>query len=170
MGAYSPYYVQSYSKGVIKITVSAKAEKGAVMHPNLERAKEAMKAEKLTCVLTEGGVMFKSKDKGVQPLLDWMNSGNNYMSYMIADKVIGRAAAFIDIAMGIREVYAEVMSEGAKTLLENNHVVVNYDTLVPEILNADKTDLCPLEKAVEGIENAAEALMPIELALIRMNG
>ncbi|MDE6732834.1 MAG: DUF1893 domain-containing protein [Oscillospiraceae bacterium] len=129
-----------------------------------------MKAEKLTCVLTEGGVMFKSKDKGVQPLLDWMNSGNNYMSYMIADKVIGRAAAFIDIAMGIREVYAEVMSEGAKTLLENNHVVVNYDTLVPEILNADKTDLCPLEKAVEGIENAAEALMPIELALIRMNG
>ena len=140
------------------------------MHPNLERAKEAMKAEKLTCVLTEGGVMFKSKDKGVQPLLDWMNSGNNYMSYMIADKVIGRAAAFIDIAMGIREVYAEVMSEGAKTLLENNHVVVNYDTLVPEILNADKTDLCPLEKAVEGIENAAEALMPIELALIRMNG
>lgn len=150
--------------------VSAKAEKGAVMHPNLERAKEAMKAEKLTCVLTEGGVMFKSKDKGVQPLLDWMNSGNNYMSYMIADKVIGRAAAFIDIAMGIREVYAEVMSEGAKTLLENNHVVVNYDTLVPEILNADKTDLCPLEKAVEGIETAGDALMPIELALIRMQG
>ncbi len=138
------------------------------MHPNLERAKEAMKAEKLTCVLTEGGIMFKSKDKGVQPLLDWMNSGNNYMSYMIADKVIGRAAAFIDIAMGIREVYAEVMSESAKTLLENNHVVVNYDTLVPEILNADKTDLCPLEKAVEGIDNYPDALMPIELALIRM--
>lgn len=140
------------------------------MHPDLERAKEVLKADKCTCILTLGSVMFKSKDKGVQPLLDWMNSGNNYMSYMIADKVIGRAAAFIDIAMGIREVYAEVMSESAKTLLENNHVVVNYDTLVPEILNADKTDLCPLEKAVEGIENAADALMPIELALIRMNG
>ena len=139
------------------------------MHPDLEKAKEVLKKEKLTCVLTLGNVMFKSKDKGVQPLLDWMNSGNNYMSYMIADKVIGRAAAFIDIAMGIREVYAEVMSESAKTLLENNHVVVNADTIVPEILNKDKTDLCPLEKAVEGIENAADALMPIELALIRMN-
>lgn len=138
------------------------------MHPDLERAKEVLKKEKLTCVLTLGNVMFKSKDKGVQPLLDWMNSGNNYMSYMIADKVIGRAAAFIDIAMGIREVYAEVISESAKTLLENNHVVVTADTIVPEILNKDKTELCPLEKAVEGIENAAEALMPIELALVRM--
>lgn len=139
------------------------------MHPDLEKAKEILKKEKCTCVLTSGSLTFKSKDKGVQPLLDWMNSGNNYMSYMIADKVIGRAAAFIDIAMGIREVYAEVMSESAKELLENNHIVVNADTFVPEILNSDKSDLCPLEKAVEGITNAAEALMPIELALIRMN-
>ena len=47
------------------------------MHPDLEKAKEVLKKEKLTCVLTLGNVMFKSKDKGVQPLLDWMNSGNN---------------------------------------------------------------------------------------------
>lgn len=140
------------------------------MHEDLERAKAALKADKCTCVLTLGTVMFKSKEKGVQPLLDWMNSGNNYMGYMIADKVVGRAAAFIDIAMGIREVYAEVISEGAKELLENNHVAVTADTIVPEILNSDKTDSCPLEKAVAGITNAADALMPIELALIRMNG
>lgn len=140
------------------------------MHPDLEKAKAALKNDKCTCVLTLGAVMFKSSEKGVQPLLDWMNSGNNYMGYMVADKVVGRAAAFIDIAMGIREVYAEVMSESAKALLEKNHVMVTADTIVPEILNSDKSDACPLEKAVEGIENAAEALMPIELALIRMKG
>ena len=140
------------------------------MHPDLEKAKETLKNDKCTCVLTLGNVMFKSKERGVQPLLDWMNSGNNYMGYMIADKVVGRAAAFIDIAMGIREVYAEVMSEGAKELLEKNHVEAHADTIIPQIMNNDKSDVCPLEKAVEGIENAAEALMPIELALIRMNG
>lgn len=140
------------------------------MHPDLEKAKAALKGENCTCVLTLGSVMFKSKEKGVQPLLDWMNSGNNYMGYMVADKVVGRAAAFIDIAMGIREVFAEVMSEGAKELLEKNHIEVYADNIVPEILNCDKSDLCPLEKAVEGIENAADALMPIELTLIRMNG
>ena len=140
------------------------------MHPDLEKAKATLKNDNCTCVLTLGSVMFKSKERGVQPLLDWMNSGNNYMGYMIADKVVGRAAAFIDIAMGIREVYAEVMSEGAKELLEKNHVEVSADTIVPQIMNSDKSDVCPLEKAVEGIENAAEALRPIELALIRMNG
>lgn len=140
------------------------------MHPDLEKAKAALKNDKCTCVLTLGSVMFKSTERGVQPLLDWMNSGNNYMGYMVADKVVGRAAAFIDIAMGIREVYAEVMSEGAKELLEKNHVAAYADTIIPQIMNHDKSDVCPLEKAVEGIENAAEALMPIELALIRMNG
>ena len=140
------------------------------MHPDLERAKEMLKADNCTCVLGLGSVMFKSKEKSVQPLLDWMNSGNNYMGYMVADKVVGRAAAFIDIAMGVREVYAEVMSEGAKELLEKNHIEAYADTVVPQIMNNDKSDVCPLEKAVEGIENAAEALMPIELALIRMNG
>ena len=140
------------------------------MHPDLEKAKAALKGDKCTCVLTLGSVMFKSKERGVQPLLDWMNSGNNYMGYMVADKVVGRAAAFIDIAMGIRAVYAETMSEGAKELLEKNHVEVFADNVVPQIMNNDKSDVCPLEKAVEGIDNAAEALMPIELALIRMNG
>lgn len=138
------------------------------MHPDLERAKAALKADKCTCILTLGTVMFKSKEKGVQPLLDWMNSGNNYMGYMIADKVVGRAAAFIDIAMGIRAVYAEVISEPAKELLERNHIEVDADTVVPDILNSDKSDRCLLEKAVDGIENAGDALMPIELALIRM--
>lgn len=140
------------------------------MHPDLENAKAVLKNDNCTCVLTLGSVLFKSKEKGVQPLLDWMNSGNNYMGYMVADKVVGRAAAFIDIAMGIREIYAEIMSEGAKELLEKNHVAAYADTIVPQIMNKDKSDICPLEKAVEGIENAAEALMPIELALIRMNG
>lgn len=139
------------------------------MHPELEKAMTAVKNEGCTCALTLGNVIFKSKDKSVQPLFDWMNSGNNYMGYMLADKVVGKAAAFIMIAMGIREIYAQVISEPAKALLEKEHVVVNADLVVPEILDKDKTEKDPLERAVESYENAAEALMPIELALIRLN-
>lgn len=139
------------------------------MHPELEKAMTAVKNEGCTCALTLGNVIFKSKDKSVQPLLDWMNSGNNYMGYMLADKIVGKAAAFIMIAMGIREIYAQVISEPAKALLEKEHVVVNADLVVPEILDKDKAEKDPLERAVESYENAAEALMPIELALIRLN-
>lgn len=139
------------------------------MHPELEKAMTAVKNEGCTCALTLGNVIFKSKDKSVRPLLDWMNSGNNYMGYMLADKIVGKAAAFIMIAMGIREIYAQVISEPAKALLEKEHVVVNADLVVPEILDKDKAEKDPLERAVESYENAAEALMPIELALIRLN-
>lgn len=139
------------------------------MHQDLESAKTALKTEKCSCVLTLGSVMFKSYEKGVRPLLDWLNSGNSYVGYMIADKVVGKAAAFINVALGVREVYAEVMSESAKELLEKNHIAAYADEVVPEILTKDKSDVCPLEKAVAGIDNPGEALMPIELALIRMN-
>lgn len=139
------------------------------MHPELEKAMTAVKNEGCTCALTLGNVIFKSKDKSVRSLLDWMNSGNNYMGYMLADKIVGKAAAFIMIAMGIREIYAQVISEPAKALLEKEHVVVNADLVVPEILDKDKAEKDPLERAVESYENAAEALMPIELALIRLN-
>ena len=139
------------------------------MHPDLEKAKSALKSENCTCVLALGHVIFRSSESGLKPLMDWMYSGNNYMGFMVADKIVGRAAAFIIIAMGIREVYAEVISEPAKKLLENNQISVTAETVVPEILNADKTDVYPLDKAVEGIENAADALMTIELDIVRMN-
>ena len=138
------------------------------MHPDLETAKTALKTENCTCVLALGNVIFRSSESGLKPLMDWMYSGNNYMGFMIADKVVGRAAAFIDIAMGVREVYAEVISEPAKKLLEYHQIAVTAETIVPEILNADKTDVYPPDKAVEGIESAADALMPIELAVARM--
>lgn len=139
------------------------------MHPDLENAKEALKTENCSCVLAMGNIMFKSHERGVRPLVDWLNSGNSYVGYMIADKVVGRAAAFIHIALGVREVYAEVMSEGAKELLDKNHINAYAGEIIPEILTKDGTETCPLERAVEGIENPGEALMPIELALIRMN-
>jgi len=150
------------------------------MHPELEKAMTAVKNEGCTCALTLGNVIFKSKDKSVQPLLDWMNSGNNYMGYMLADKIVGKAAAFIMIAMGIREIYAQVISEPAKALLEKEHVVVNADLVVPEILDTKIYDevirveneaaletgrrIARTEGVLVGISSGAAAWAAIELA------
>ena len=172
-----PLVVRIYNQAALNIyilinnsnCIPPRRRKEQTMHPDLEKAKSALKSENCTCVLALGNVIFRSSESGLKPLMDWMYSGNNYMGFMVADKIVGRAAAFIIIAMGIREVYAEVISESAKKLLENNQISVTAETVVPEILNADKTDVYPLDKAVEGIENAADALMPIELAIVRMN-
>ncbi len=139
------------------------------MHQDLERAKEAMIFEGYTCVITLDNIMFKSKDKGLQPLLDWLYSGNKYAGWRLCDKVVGRAAAYLHIILGVREIYADVISQPAKELLEENNVTVNADEIVPAILNDAKDGPHPLETAVENITDVNDSIMAIELAIKRMN-
>lgn len=139
------------------------------MNQDLERAKETMIFDGYTCIITHENIMFKSKDKGVQPLLDWLYSGNKYTGWRLCDKVVGKAAAYLHIILGVREIYADVISEPAKKLLEDNNVVVNAAEIVPEILNDAKDGPHPLETAVENITDINDSIMTIELALKRMN-
>ena len=138
------------------------------MHADLERAKETLIFDGCTCVITLDNVMFKSKEKGVQPLLDWLYSGNKYTGWRLCDKVVGKAAAYLHIILGVREIYAEVISQPAKELLEENNVTVNADEIVPEILNEAKDGPHPLETAVENITDINDSIMAIELAVKRM--
>lgn len=138
------------------------------MHPDLEKAKSILDTKKATCVLVRDSVLFISAEKGLTPLLDWANSGNNYVGFMIADKIVGRAAALIDISLGVRGVYAEIISEPAQKLLKDNNILVFGENVVPEILNADMSDVYPVDKAVKNIENAAYAFEPIERAVAEM--
>lgn len=139
------------------------------MHDDLERAKEMMIFDGYTCVITLDGVAFKSKETGLQPLLDWMYSGNKYTGWRLCDKVVGRAAAFLHIILGVREIYADVISAPAKQLLEEHNVTVNAAEIVPEILNETMDGPNPLETAVENITDANDSIMAIELAVKRMN-
>ncbi|MBD5383763.1 MAG: DUF1893 domain-containing protein [Ruminococcaceae bacterium] len=139
------------------------------MHQDLERAKEAMIFEGYTCVITLDNIMFKSKDKGLQPLLDWLYSGNKYTGWRLCDKIVGKAAAYLHIILGVREIYADVISQPAKELLEENNVTVNAGEIVPAILNDAKDAPHPLETAVENITDVNDSIMAIELAIKRMN-
>ncbi|MFI3295407.1 MAG: DUF1893 domain-containing protein [Rikenellaceae bacterium] len=64
---------------------------------------------------------------------------------MLADKVIGVGAASIMILSGVREVYADVISQRALALLEREGVVVSHAQVVPYIINRLGDGQCPLE-------------------------
>ncbi|MBD5130651.1 MAG: DUF1893 domain-containing protein [Ruminococcaceae bacterium] len=139
------------------------------MHQDLERAKEAMELNGYTCVITFDSVMFKSNERGVQPLLDWLYSGNKYSGWRLCDKVVGKAAAYLHIILGVREIYAEVISQSAKELLEENNITVNAGEIVPAILNETKDAPHPLETVADGITDINDSVIAIEMALRRMN-
>lgn len=106
-----------------------------------------------SCVLGRNGVIIaRDKGRGIKPLLVFLDSGK-LDGAIVADKIIGRAAAAICIVGGVEEVYAKVMSEGAKELLEKHNVKVSYKEITKEIINRQKNGICPMEAKVHGIDD-----------------
>ena len=64
---------------------------------------------------------------------------------VIADKVIGKVAGSILAVAGVKEIYADVMSQYAIPVLEQNGIQYEYKNLVEYIQNNDKTGMCPME-------------------------
>lgn len=64
---------------------------------------------------------------------------------VIADKVIGKVAGSILTVAGVKEIYADVMSQYALPVLEQNHVKYEYKNLTDYVQNNDKTGMCPME-------------------------
>ena len=64
---------------------------------------------------------------------------------IIADKVIGKVAASILTVSGVIEIYAEVISEIAIPVLEENKIKYQFNQKVPFIKNQDDTGMCPME-------------------------
>lgn len=64
---------------------------------------------------------------------------------IIADKVIGKVAGSILAFAGVKEIYTDVISKYAITVLEKNNINYEYGKLVDYIQNNDKTGMCPME-------------------------
>ena len=110
-----------------------------------------------TCVLYNGETEIVSSERGVSFLLGLYNSGKNYSGYVSADKVVGKGAALLYAILGIKEIYAFVISESALSVLNNNDITCTYDTLVPHIINRRGDGICPIECATMDIVNPADA-------------
>ena len=121
---------------------------------------------KADCVVVTGGEMRTGRGRGVSPLLAFHDRGAGVLrGATVVDKVIGRAAAAILISGGARSVHGLTMSADGKAYLEAHGIAASCDRLVPRILNADRTGLCPLEQAVAGKEKPEEALAALRLKI-----
>lgn len=127
------------------------------MHPDLENCKAILENENLTCVVKRGDKLLKTTDRGIKPFLLWIENGEDLQGAVAADKVVGKAAAFLMEKAGISAVYAAVLSEPAETVLKNAGIAYAFDRLVPRIQNRAGDGLCPMESAVMEIDNAETA-------------
>lgn len=125
---------------------------------DLERARHLLMAGTYTCVLCKGDLLYTSTARGVRPVLDWITTGQDLSGFSAADKVVGKAAAFLFIRAGIVRLYTRVISGPALDVLRAGGISVEYDSLVPGIINRAGDGPCPMESAVSGTDDPDEAL------------
>lgn len=132
------------------------------MKADLEKATDALNGGDYTCVLCKGDVVYTSTQRGVKPLVEWIDSGVDLNGFSAADKIVGKAAAFLYVLLGVKAVYAHVMSEAAIRVLSENGIECRCDTSVEKIINRANTGICPMEEAVGGISSPNEALTAVK--------
>lgn len=130
---------------------------------NLDKAKDILSSNKYTLVLVSDDDVQTDTLRGVRPLLG--RYGKNFSMYSAADKVIGKGAAFLYVLLGIKEIYAHIISKPALDVLKNNDIHVEYDLLVDNIINHNNTGFCPIEMATTNISSPDEALVAIRETL-----
>ena len=128
------------------------------MTNSLEHARKILEMGGYTCVLCKGEKTYFSNEHGVKPLLTWIHEKTIEQGCCAADQIVGKAAAFLYIKLGITELYAKVISEQAIPILEEYGILFAYDQVVAFIMNRKGDDMCPMEKTVVGIEDPESAV------------
>jgi hypothetical protein len=135
---------------------------------DLSLAKQALFEGGFTLIAAKNGkVLFRSQSHGVSDMLAMIDELRTLTEgACLADSVVGRAAALLCVYSKIAAVYGAKMSEGAVSILKAKGIGYELGTLVPKILNRDKSDICPYDRAVLATEDpnvALESLKALKL-------
>lgn len=134
------------------------------MKSKLEKAVCQLHERDTSCVIINGKKeVWSSEALGIKPLMSKLREDKAaFTGCVIADRVVGKAAALLAVLGGADAIYGEVMSESAATLLEQKGMYFEYETKVPYIENRTRTGRCPMEEAVLSTDDPKEAFLRLE--------
>ena len=134
----------------------------------LAQLRERLESEGLSCIAVKGERTLTSTQRGIRPLLAWLEQGEDISGGIAADRIVGKAAALLYALMGVRAVYAQVLSESGLSVLREHGIQAEYGVLTERIINRAGTGLCPMEEAVLGISDPAAARTALEEQVRRL--
>ena len=123
-----------------------------------------------SCVIcSDSGEMRTFSRRGVADLLALLHGEPRFLrGAFVADKVVGKGAAALMSLGGVAELYTDVISTPARTLLEQNGITVTAGVESPNIRNRAGDGICPVETLCADCTTAAECLPKIEDFVARM--
>ena len=126
---------------------------------DLEIAKQTLRKKELTLAIVKNGeVLFETRSHRIIGFFGAIEQlGDKLEGASLADRVAGKAIALLCVYAKIKEVYAEVLSKKAKAVFEQNGIHHEWKELVENVLDLNKSGVCPFEKAAADISDSREA-------------
>lgn len=101
--------------------------------------------------------------RGVADLFELSASNPSFLrDAEVADRVVGRGAAFLFVRGNVARIYARIISSGALGVLRRGGVEVDFDAEVSNIVNRTGTGICPVEQLTSATDSPDEAFALIE--------
>ena len=123
------------------------------MMTDLQRAKTLLEDENYTCVLCRGETIMTSTKRDVKPLVDMLDGTENLNGFSAADKIVGKAAAMLYVLLGVKEVYAQVLSRAGAEVFSKYKIAYECGELTENIINRKGDGICPMEQADQEIDD-----------------
>ena len=140
------------------------AETKAIRVKSLDPQDFAFGDETLVAYLADG-TEWTSRARGVKPILDAIdNEFAKFAGARCYDRIVGRAAAFLYVKLGVAEVYAPLIAKGAVAIFRRYGIRVRFREEIAGIRNRKNDGPCPMEHTVAGI---ADTEVDAAIAAIR---
>lgn len=139
-----------------------------MMNIDTKTAKDILLKNGYTCVLSSDGTEYHSTLRGVKPLIEFLESRKDFNGFCAADKTVGAGAAHLYVLLGVKSVWANIISQAGKKILEQNNIEIFCENTVPFIINRSGDGVCPIETAVKGITCSKQALEVIKATLKKL--
>ncbi len=131
-------------------------------------AKNKLKNGNHTLVICADCDTIISDQNGIRPLLEASEVIGSASDIFAADKIVGKAAALLYVLIGAKAVFAQVLSQQAKDVFDRFGIEYEYETLTDQIVNRRGDGLCPMEQAVQNVEEPNQAKQAILEALRKL--
>lgn len=120
----------------------------------------------LSLLVFNHGELTTHANRGVQDLLQLISEQpERLQGAVVADKIIGKAAAAIMATGGVREVHTNIICTPAKKLFEQQGILIFATEEVPMILNRDRSSMCPIDTQIADIESIEECVTVLQARL-----
>ena len=107
---------------------------------------EELKNGRNSCLIVKGEDILRFSLPGVKALLTLLKEDPGLLKdSFVFDKIIGKGAAALLILGEVKEIYAELISDHAISLLENTNIKFSFGKRVPFIENKTRNGFCPIE-------------------------